>query len=244
MLQLTAMLDPNGIPDEVLTSAPALAHLTAHRTTSNPDHPTPKPPIVTTEEANGALRALHRLSLIDHTPHTPHRAVRVHQLIQRASRDPLTPGQHDQTARTAADCLIAAWPEVERDTDLAQILRANTTALTARAGDALYRPDAHAVLYRTGRSLGETGQVTAARDHFQNLTEAARRHLGEDHPDALTARGNLAFWRGEAGDAGGAAKAFADLLADRVRVLGEDHPDTLTTRSNLAFWRREAAEER
>lgn len=89
MLQLTAMLDPNGIPEQVLTSPPALAHLTAHRTTPNPDHPTQEPPAATTEEANGALRALHRLSLIDHTPHTPHRAVRVHQLIQRTTRDPL-----------------------------------------------------------------------------------------------------------------------------------------------------------
>ncbi|MFI8829321.1 hypothetical protein [Streptomyces sp. NPDC053431] len=32
MLQLAAFLDPNGIPQAALTSTPALAHLTAHRT--------------------------------------------------------------------------------------------------------------------------------------------------------------------------------------------------------------------
>ncbi|MFD6887432.1 hypothetical protein [Streptomyces sp. NPDC059957] len=185
MLQLTAMLDPNGIPEEVLTRDQALAHLAAHRTTPSGDSP-------------GALRALHRLSLVGHTPDTPHRAVRVHQLIQRAIRDPLAPDQQDQLARTAADALTAAWPDPERDTDLAQVLRANTTALTSCAGDALYRPDAHVVLDRNGRSLGEAGQVAAAIDHFHHLTDTADHHLGPDHPDTLAARPDLVWWRGKA----------------------------------------------
>ncbi|MFC5645609.1 tetratricopeptide repeat protein, partial [Kitasatospora cinereorecta] len=50
--------------------------------------------------------------------------------------------------------------------------------------------------------------------------------LGPDHPDTLTARSNLAWWRGEAGDAAGAAAAYDQLLPDLERVLGPDHPDT------------------
>jgi hypothetical protein len=65
--------------------------------------------------------------------------------------------------------------------------------------------------------------------------------LGPEHPDTLTARGNLAFWRGQAGDPAGAAAAFEQLLADRQRVLGPEHPNTLTTRSQLSFWRVQAA---
>ncbi|MEV6179975.1 tetratricopeptide repeat protein [Streptomyces sp. NPDC052015] len=239
MLALTALLDANGIPQDVLTSAPALAHLTAHRTRTGPEH-AGEPDPVSVRDAVRALSALHRLSLVDHGRDAPHRAVRVHQLIQRTTRDTLTPHQYDIIARAAADALVAAWPEIERDTALAQTFRANTTALAGHAGQALYRPDAPAVLYRTGRSLGETGQVTAARDHFQRLTETTRHHLGEDHPDTLTARSNLAAWRGWAGDAAGAADAFAELLDDCIRVLGPDHPDTLTARNNLAAWRGEA----
>ncbi|MFP3992455.1 tetratricopeptide repeat protein, partial [Streptomyces sp. E11-3] len=239
MLQLTALLDANGIPQDVLNSKPSLAHLTAHRT--GPEH-AGEPAPASQQDAVRALRALHRLSLIDHDRDAPHQVVRVHQLIQRATRDTLTPHQRDQTARTAADALLAAWPAIERDTALAQTFRANTTALASHARETLYRPDAHAVLYRTGRSLGETGQVTAARDHFLNLTESVGHHLGPDHPDTLTARGNLAWWRGEAGDAAGAAAAFGDLLDHMVRVLGEDYPDTLTTRANLAWWRGEAGD--
>ena len=116
----------------------------------------------------------------------------------------------------------------------------STTALTHHAEDALWQPDGHPVLFRAGTSLGETGQVTAAIDHFQHLTEAALTRLGPDHPDTLTTRNDLAHWRGEAGDATGAATAFAELLEHTTRVLGPDHPHTLATQGNLAYWRRQA----
>ncbi|MFH9250868.1 FxSxx-COOH system tetratricopeptide repeat protein [Streptomyces lydicus] len=241
MLQLTAMLDPNGIPQAVVTSEPALAHLSAHRAQTG-HRLTGEPATITVRNAVLALRALHRLSLIDHSSGTFHQTVRIHQLIQRAARDTLTPSQHDQYARTAADALLAVWPAIERDTDLAQALRANTTALTGCAEDALYRPHAHAVLYRMDRSLGEAGQVTTARDYCQHLAAIAHDHLGPDHPDTLAAQNNLAHWRGEAGDAAGAARAFAELLEHLVRVLGPDAPDTLTARHNLARWRGRAGD--
>ncbi|MFF4572192.1 tetratricopeptide repeat protein [Streptomyces sp. NPDC001410] len=252
MLQLAAFLSPNGIPETVLTSAPALAHLTGHRTEdgsqatpqhmSRPEEQDRTPTSVTANEAVGALRALDRLSLIDHTPANSHQAIRVHQLIQRSVRDTLTPDQYDQLARTTADALLAAWPAIERDTELAQALRANATTLTRTAEDALYQPDAHRVLYVAGRSLGEAGQVTTAKAHFHRLTETTGHHLGPDHPATLTARHDLARWRGETGDAAGAAAACEELLADLVRLQGEDHPHTLNTRSNLAHWRGEAGE--
>ncbi|MEU9153614.1 hypothetical protein AB0D59_24410 [Streptomyces sp. NPDC048417] len=107
MLQLASLLDPNGIPATVLTSQPALAHVTKHRTPTGAGG-THQPAPVSAEDAVLALRALHRLSLIDLTPDVPHRAVRVHQLIQRATRDTLTPDQCDRLALTAADALSAA----------------------------------------------------------------------------------------------------------------------------------------
>ncbi|MFE7477271.1 NB-ARC domain-containing protein, partial [Streptomyces sp. NPDC057575] len=209
MLQLAAFLDPNGIPATVLTSEPARAHLTAHRAPANRE-----PAAVTAEDAASALLALHRLSLIDHTPNTPHQAVRVHQLVQRATRDTLAPNQHERLALAVADALAAAWPDIERDTALAQTLRANATALTLTAEDDLYQPTPHQVLFRTGQSLGEAGQVTAATAHFRRLAETAGHRLGPDHPATLITRHNLASLRGQAGDAAGAAAATEELLAD------------------------------
>ncbi|KOG26347.1 ATP-binding protein, partial [Streptomyces viridochromogenes] len=242
MLQLAAMLDPNGIPTAVLASEPALAHLTEHRTRTG-QGPTAEPGPVSHRDAVRALRVLHQLSLIDHTPDDPHQAVRVHQLIQRATRDALAPDHHDAVARTAADALTAAWPAIERDTTFAQALRANTNALLGTAEGALYQASgAHPVLFHSGRSLGLSGQVLAAIDHFQHMTRTTLRLLGPDHPDTLAARSDLARWRGEAGDAAGAIAAYAEVLADHERVLGPDHPHTLAARSDLAWWRGDAGD--
>ncbi|MFJ8855454.1 FxSxx-COOH system tetratricopeptide repeat protein [Streptomyces sp. NPDC102437] len=237
MLQLAAMLDANGVPRTVLTSEPARAYLTAHRAAVDRE-----PAEVTVEDAVGALSALHRLSLIDHTPNTLHQAARVHQLVQRATRDTVAPNQLTPLAHTAADALTAAWPAVERDTLLTQALRANTDALIHIAEDALYQPAPHRVLFRAGQSLSQAGQATAATAHFSRLSEATSHHLRPDHPYALAARNNLARCRGEAGDAAGAAAALQDSLADVMRVLGPNHPDTLNVRHNLAYWRGEAGD--
>ncbi|MDC0773889.1 NB-ARC domain-containing protein [Streptomyces sp. HD] len=253
MLHLASLLDANGIPQTVLTGRPALTHLKRHRTATDPVQAQRRKgwlgrwlrpaPSVTPEEAYGALRVLDRLSLIDHTPDTPHQAVRVHQLIQRATRDTHTPHQHDQYVRTAADALMAAWLPGESDTDLAQALRSNTEALTRHGEEALYRPDAHKVLYRLGHSLGGSGQVTAAIAHFDHLTTTACSRLGEDHRATRTARSNLASWRGRAADPAGMAQAFDGALRT-VRLLGEDHPHphTLTDRDNVASWQGQSGD--
>ncbi|SEB58918.1 tetratricopeptide repeat protein [Streptomyces sp. PAN_FS17] len=247
LLQLSAYLDPNGIPGTVLTSLPARMYLTYHRNLAGSQNgarlpEVPEPVEVAEREVFLGLSALRRLSLIQHDPAIPQAVVRVHQLVQRAIRDTLSPDQHDRTARAAADALIAAWPNIENDTILAQALRSNTTALTRCAESSLVRTSAHRVLYLAGNSLGWAGQFTAARDHFDRLTDTTTCRLGPDHPSALAARHRMAYWRGKAGDPSGAADALAELLIDRTRVLGPDHAGTLSTRYALALWRGEAGD--
>ena len=60
------------------------------------------------------------------------------------------------------------------------------------------------------------------------------RVLGEDHPDTLTLRSNLASAYQDAGRLAEAIPLMERTLTDRERVLGEDHPRTLTSRNNLA----------
>ncbi|MFI0538632.1 FxSxx-COOH system tetratricopeptide repeat protein [Streptomyces sp. WSLK1-3] len=246
LLQLAACLDPYGIPATVLTSRPARTYLAHHRTRELPAESSiesaAKGEPVSAAEAERAFSALRRLSLLTYTPDTPATAVRVHQLLQHAVRDTLTPAQRYETAHAAADALFDAWPDIERDPRLAQALRANTTALTAHAEAELHRPQAHQVLYHSGHSLGRAGQVSSARNHFRRLVVSTSTHLGEDHPYTLAACSNLAQWRGEVGDVAGAVSAYTDVLEDMIRVLGEDHPHTLTTRSNLAGWQGTAGD--
>ncbi|MFE9115729.1 tetratricopeptide repeat protein [Streptomyces collinus] len=239
LLQLISLLNPNGIPARVLQSPSVRSYLDQHRkaTAALGGLATALPRPAKTADVNKGLRVLHRLNLVEVDLTSPDQTVRIHQLVQRAIRDTLTAEELERTSRAAADALTSAWPQVDRDTDLAQTLRANVDALSHHAMQALYHPDTHPVLFRTGKSLGEAGQATAAIAHFQDLTESVHQRLGLKHPDALAARHELAYWRGHNGDGADAAMALAGVLADRVRILGPNHPDTLTTRHELAHWR-------
>jgi hypothetical protein len=65
------------------------------------------------------------------------------------------------------------------------------------------------------------------------VTIESREHIdGPEHPSALTARAELAYWTGRAGDATAARDQLAALLPIRERVLGPEHPDTLVTRQS------------
>ena len=248
MLELASMPDPNGIPQAVLTSPPARTYLTLYRTSSadadsgvgggGPD----AGGLFEAGDAADALRCLSRLSLAELDPGAPHQVLRVHNLIQRAARESLPEGRRGPLARAAADALLAAWPDIERDTALAQALRSSTGILAGHAENQLWQPDGHPVLFRAGNSLGDARLVTAAIVYWQDLHSSALCYLGPDHAHTLIIRHNLAGLRGEAGDPAGAAAALEELLADELRILGPDHPDTLATRHDLAGLRGEAGD--
>ncbi|MEV7046719.1 tetratricopeptide repeat protein [Amycolatopsis sp. NPDC051061] len=226
LLEVASLLNPNGIPANLFTTPAITDLLTAARGRE-----------VDAEEAFDGLWCLHRLNLITLDASSVSRAVRVHALVQRATRDALPVPQLSAVARTAANALERIWPKIGRDTALEQLLRANTDSLADIAGENLWAPRGHPVLFQAGNSLGETGLVAEARDYFRQLHTTATQQLGPDHPDTLTTRDSLARWQGEAGDPAGAAAALEEVLADRLRVLGPDHPDTLNARDSLARWR-------
>ncbi|MFC0567396.1 tetratricopeptide repeat protein, partial [Plantactinospora siamensis] len=63
---------------------------------------------------------------------------------------------------------------------------------------------------------------------------ACERVLGEEHPNTLRSRNNLAYAYRAAGRLGEAIPLYEATLVARERVLGEEHPDTLASRNNLA----------
>jgi hypothetical protein len=229
VLEIAALLDPNGIPSDVFATTSVTAYC-AERLGREVDG----------EDTHDALRALHRLNLVT----TDARTVRMHALVQRVVWEATEPDREQTLALTAANALLEAWPDVERDTTYAQLLRANTFTLHSKARRHLLTQPGGvpSVLMRVGESLGESGQVAAAASFFQELSVASESEIGAGHPSVLIARGNLASWRGRAGDPAGAISAYEQLLADTLRVLGPDHPNTLLTRRNLASWCGEAGD--
>lgn len=235
VILLASLLDPAGIPDALFTTGPVLAHLS----TSLAGRP------IDSDDTHDALHLLHRLNLLTVDHQVPQRAIRAHALVQRATREAAaerSPERIIATARAAADALFELWPRIEHDSALVQALRANTEALRGTAGSALCGPDTHPLLFRVGRSLGEAGLVTGARDYFDDLHTSVHDCLGPDHPDTLTVRHDRAHWRGKAGDPVGAATAFTELLADRLRISPPDDCDTTRARHDLARWRGEAGD--
>lgn len=239
LLQLAALLDPNGIPQSLFT-ARAITGYCAQRIGQRIDD----------EDTRDAIRALRRLSLVttakaddragsvgDHRD-TDTDVVQVHALLQRAVREVVPDGHQAELAIAGADALLEVWPEIERDAAHAQLLRANGTALRNVADEALWSGHGpHHMLYRIGRSFGNTGQLPAAVDYFADLNATAIDRLGAEHPDSLTTTNDLAYWRGKAGDPAAAVTALEHLLAMRHSVHGAEHPDTFIARHNLAIWR-------
>jgi Tetratricopeptide repeat/TIR domain len=80
----------------------------------------------------------------------------------------------------------------------------------------------------------ERGAYASARTLRSRELEFHRDAQGEEHPDTLTARHNLADTLRAQGDLAGARQHEEQVLEASRRLLGEEHPDTLTARNNLA----------
>ncbi|WP_239395559.1 tetratricopeptide repeat protein [Frankia sp. CiP3] len=225
-LVLAAMLDLAGHPDPLWATPAAVGYLGVHRT-GGIGQP------VTADRARKAVRLLHRYGLLTHTPTDGARAVRIHALTARAARETLS--DLTTVSYAAADALLDLWPEADHTApDLTAVLHANTTILAATAGDLLWQPDRHPLLYQAGTSLLPAGQHTAAVTHWQHLTDQATRLLGEEHPNTLTARGNLAVAYDRAGRSAEAIGLHEQVVAGRERLLGGEASDTLAACGNLA----------
>ncbi|WP_333737252.1 NB-ARC domain-containing protein [Streptomyces sp. IBSBF 2806] len=233
LLHLVSMLDPNGIPAAVLCGSPVLAHL--GRTAAGDRSTSPaETTAVTALDVTRGLRALHRLSLVDHTPGTPMHAVRVHQLVQRAVRESLDDATRTVVEEVAADALVEQWPAVEKQGPLVQSLRANSVALLGHCAGALVRDqEAHPLTRMLGQSLGTGGQFLAAHRHFRGVAEVLHRRLGPHHRTTHLARHEAALWRAETGDRAPAIAELKQVLADQERHRGSGRLDRIATRRTL-----------
>ena len=248
-LALTAMLDPHGIPGTVLTS-PAACGFIAGRPSSatGPDQ----------NLARAAITNLARAGLVSIDPASALRTVRMHRCVQAAVRAYLPPADTDQVLIAAADALVQAWPEPasgrNRAAELDQALRDCAISLRGAAEgqgvqgvqgvqpdlepvaapDALWRPGAHPLLFRLGRSLEDSGLGEPALAYWQLMVTASTRRLGPTHSDSLAAKDRLAVAYESAGRLGDAIAMFAGAVSDQERSHGTEHPDTIAARGRLA----------
>jgi tetratricopeptide (TPR) repeat protein len=167
----------------------------------------------------------------------------VHRLIQALARTPDPDNPHrrpshvDHARAQAAINLDDALPPTLDDPATWPTWRALLPHIEALADHAA--PDADTditarLLSSAGRFLTDQGSPARGITYLRRSVTTTKRELGEDHPETLTSRNNLASAYQAAGDLARAIPLFEQNLTDQLRVLGEDHPDTLIFRNNLA----------
>lgn len=236
LLDMTALVDPRGIPADLFSADSVVAHLSVPLTHT-----------ITGAETRDLLLGLHQRSLLSVSLGGGDRVVWMPSDLQRGTRRLLTAERRATLALVLASALVQRWPSVvaDLDLDLLRLLRC-ATALAENAGADLLRGGtfSHVLLRLVGQTLAQLGLPSAALDYTSALSSRVAAALGSDHPEALRARADAASWRGHAGDRHGAIAEYSAYVADCQRLLGPEHPETLDARANLASQRARANEVR
>ncbi|WP_132370465.1 tetratricopeptide repeat protein [Nocardia alba] len=199
----------------------------------------------TTDPVTGdaALGLLTVYSMI--IPDPTGKGLSIHRLVQAVARTPDPTDLHRDSvsierARTvAADTLHNTLPNWQDPTTwpIWRSLLPHIEALTSHPAsddiDSLTVQIA-AIRNTAGLFLEGQGQHASASNYFHHALTARRRILGDDHPDTLHSRSNLAGTYESAGRITEATTLYKQIFEDSERIMGSDHPDTLNSRNNLA----------
>ncbi|MEU3643138.1 NB-ARC domain-containing protein [Lentzea sp. NPDC034063] len=202
LLDVISVLDPHGIPLDVLTEPSVRSYLHKLDETG----------------VREVLATLHRLSLITLDVGSTAREVRVHALVQRAHRDGWSVRQTKKVSRATATALTATWPKFYRNDARGQALLANGEALLSVIGMDMWVKEGLLLPSLLGNSLGDSGRVVEARDYFDRLCETTARIRTPYDFTTMLARIGRAAWRGKAGDPAGAVAELEQISADEHRV--------------------------
>ncbi|GAA4904377.1 hypothetical protein HD597_003355 [Nonomuraea thailandensis] len=169
----------------------------------------------------------------------------VHRLVHAVARTPDPDDPHRlpesiaQAREQAATALTRALPD-RKEFGLWPVWRMllpHVDAVTHQAepepGSALHFLRKEAALLRLTLATA-AGQI---EDRQRALSESVR-DLGEDHPDTLLARDDLAYSYEYVGEWDRSIPLHERNLQARLRLLGPDHRDTVHSRRNLADARR------
>ncbi len=189
---------------------------------------------VAENQVRAAVHNLARLGLVTIDPSSAARTVRLHALVQAAVRKYLSAAELDQAARACADALLQAWEAGDGEPLLAQALRDCTARLYDAAGDLLWKPDGHPLLFRAGESLDNVKLTASAIAYWQVMADTSSRILGAANAQTFRSRSNLAKAYQSAGQVAEAIPLHERTLAESEWLLGPYHPDSLSSRGDLA----------
>ena len=94
------------------------------------------------------------------------------------------------------------------------------------------------LLLHSGLYASQTGAYMEAQKMTEKSLRDRQRVLGDEHPDTITSKANLARTYSDQGRWSEAEALELEVLGTSKRVLGDEHPDTITRKGNLAstYW--------
>jgi Tfp pilus assembly protein PilF len=231
LLRLCALLDPDDINLDLLTTGHDHAGQVLSRALSDPLERT---------EAAGALAAASLVTV----PADGH--LQVHRLVQAVTVDQLDADQAAAWAGRALDLITAVFPddpEDHRTWPACAIAAPHVEAVTGHAASSpALAPKVASLLGNLGIYLLVSAQLTAARATLQRALAIEEAAYGPDHPQVAITLTNLGSVQQELGDLASARATHQRALAINEAAYGPDHPQVAITLTNLGSVQRELGE--
>jgi tetratricopeptide (TPR) repeat protein len=187
------------------------------------------------EKQMEAIETLTAYSLIVKRPAGS--ALDLHRLVHLTTRNWLRK-QHslDRWTNVAIKCLLDIFPDSNHRnrSKWRRLLPHATYALRSGLIDEDNKNGGD-LAWKCARSLVSDGRYNEAEVYFEEAVRRRKRVLGQDHPDTLTAMGNLAVTYWNQGRQKEAEELQEQEMEISKSVLGTEHPSTLISMGNLAF---------
>jgi tetratricopeptide (TPR) repeat protein len=90
------------------------------------------------------------------------------------------------------------------------------------------------LLLHSGLYASQTGAYMEAQKMTEKSLRDRQRVLGDEHPDTIRSKANLASTYSDQGRWDEAEKLQSEVLETSKRVLGDEHPSTIRSKANLA----------
>jgi tetratricopeptide (TPR) repeat protein len=221
LLRLCAFLDPDVIPEEIMTKGASELGSTLKAVAAEP------------MRLNEAIAEVRTYSLLRRNPdHT----LTIHRLVQAVLKQGMNKSTQRRWAERAVRAVSQAFPEVEYSTWLQcqhYMPQVQACAALIDQWDMTFAETAQ-LLMQTGYYLIESAQYAQAEPLYQRALVIREKILGPEHPDTAATLHQLAtlYWR--QGKYELAEPLLQRALAIYEKMLGPDHPNTVLMRKNYA----------
>jgi len=228
LLRLCAFLDPDTIPEDLLSEGGPHLGPVLQRVAAN------------ALKLNEAMEELRKFSLIQRNPNT--RTMSVHRLVQAVVKDALKKSTQRRWAERAVRVVNAIFPEkVEEPETWLRCRRylSQVQTCTLLIGDYnLTFEEAACLLNRAGVYLRNQALLEQAKLLQQQARALYLTLLGTDHPFTAKCLHDLAELYNDLGKYEEAEALYQQALAIREQVLGPNHLDTVHSLNSLGEFYR------